>query len=79
MMTPDAGQKKPYVVEVESGKTYHWCACGSSKKRPYCDGSHKGTAFAPVAYVAAQTGKLGICACGHSKNLPLCDGSHKAL
>ena len=25
-------QKTPYQVEVVEGETYHWCACGRSKK-----------------------------------------------
>ena len=28
------------AVEVEKGKSYYWCACGQSKKQPFCDGSH---------------------------------------
>ena len=38
-------KKRPYQTEVEEGKTYYWCACGLSKKQPYCDGSHKDTSF----------------------------------
>ena len=30
----------PLAVEVEKGKSYYWCACGQSKKQPFCDGSH---------------------------------------
>lgn len=41
-------QKAPYSVDVEAGKTYYWCACGQSKKQPFCDGSHKETGI-PVA------------------------------
>ena len=35
----------PIAVEVEKDKSYYWCACGQSKKQPFCDGSHKGTEF----------------------------------
>ena len=33
------------AVEVEKDKSYYWCACGLSKKQPFCDGSHSGTEF----------------------------------
>jgi CDGSH-type Zn-finger protein len=35
-------RKAPYPVDVEAGKTYYWCACGQSKKQPFCDGSQQG-------------------------------------
>jgi len=72
-------QKKAMPVEVETGKTYYWCACGLSQKQPFCDGSHKGTDISPVAYKAEATGKAFFCGCKHSKKEPLCDGSHKDL
>ncbi len=34
-------QKSPIPIEVEASKDYWWCACGKSKKQPFCDGSHK--------------------------------------
>ena len=40
-------QKFPYVMDVEPG-TYAWCSCGLSSKQPYCDGSHKGSGYAPL-------------------------------
>ena len=33
MTSPVIAQKKPYMVEVEAGKTYYWCSCGV-KSRP---------------------------------------------
>ncbi|MEQ9695781.1 CDGSH iron-sulfur domain-containing protein [Shimia sp. SDUM112013] len=72
-------QKTPYPVEVEEGKTYFWCSCGQSSKQPFCDGSHKGTAFNPVKYTAGSTKKAFFCGCKHSVNQPLCDGSHAKL
>ena len=47
----------PIAVEVEKDKSYYWCSCGQSKKQPFCDGSHKGTEFTPVAYKAEETKK----------------------
>lgn len=79
MTDPVIAQKAPFPVEVEAGKTYYWCACGKSAKQPFCDGSHKGTSFAPVAFKAEQTGKAYFCGCKHSANGALCDGSHKSL
>ena len=40
------------AVEVEKDKSYYWCSCGKSAKQPFCDGSHKGTDFTPLAYKA---------------------------
>jgi CDGSH iron-sulfur domain-containing protein 3 len=79
MTDPVIAQKAPFPVEVEAGKTYYWCACGKSAKQPFCDGSHKGTSFAPVAFKAEQTGKAYFCGCKHSAKGALCDGSHKSL
>ena len=72
-------QKAPYPVDVEAGKTYYWCACGQSKKQPFCDGSHKDTGITPVAWTAEQTGQSYFCGCKQSKKEPLCDGSHAKL
>ena len=77
MSSPDIPQKAPYAVEVEAGKKYWWCACGKSKTQPFCDGSHKGTPFAPVEYKAEKSEKVWFCGCKHSASKPLCDGSHK--
>jgi CDGSH-type Zn-finger protein len=66
----------PYPVEVEAGKTYYWCACGQSKNQPYCDGSHQGSNFQPVAFTADKTDKVYLCGCKKTGNQPFCDGSH---
>jgi CDGSH iron-sulfur domain-containing protein 3 len=72
-------QKGPIAAELVEGKTYYWCTCGESKKQPFCDGSHKTTSFAPMAYTATKTGTAWLCACKQTNAAPLCDGSHKAL
>ena len=64
------------AVEVEQGKSYFWCSCGKSSKQPFCDGSHKGTDFTPLAYKAEESKKLFFCACKQTDNQPFCDGSH---
>ena len=79
MTSPTVAQKSPYMVEVEAGKTYHRCVCGNSKKQPFCDGSHKGSLFAPLAYMPAESKQVALCGCKQTKNQPMCDGSHKAL
>lgn len=77
--TPEIAQKAPYPVEVEEGKNYFWCTCGKSKSQPFCDGSHKGSEFAPMKYTADASKKVFFCGCKHSANAPLCDGSHSKL
>ncbi|MGO9388879.1 CDGSH iron-sulfur domain-containing protein [Rhodoblastus sp.] len=79
MGEPMIAQKSPYAVEVIEGKTYYWCACGKSAKQPFCDGSHQGTEFVPIAYKAEKTGPAWFCGCKHSGAKPLCDGAHKKL
>lgn len=71
-------QKGPYEAELQPG-TYYWCACGHSAKQPFCDGSHKGTGLAPVAYELTEPKKVWFCGCKHSARPPLCDGSHNRL
>jgi len=69
----------PIGVDVEAGKSYWWCACGQSKRQPFCDGSHKGSAFSPIEYKADQAKKVFFCVCKQTGNHPLCDGSHNKL
>ena len=76
---PTIAQAAPFPVDVTEGKTYFWCACGRSAKQPFCDGSHKGSSFAPVKYEAGKTGTVFFCGCKHSDRAPLCDGSHGRL
>lgn len=72
-------QKAPYPVEVTEGKTYYWCACGRSRNQPFCDGSHQGTGFEPVAFTAEKTETTYLCGCKRTANQPFCDGTHKSL
>ena len=51
---PEIGGREPIPIKVEAGKSYWWCACGRSKAQPFCDGSHKGTPFAPQEWKAPK-------------------------
>ena len=79
MPKPEIAAKSPSAVNVEKGKDYYWCSCGKSKSQPFCDGSHKGTEFTPVKYIADESKAVYFCGCKHSANGALCDGSHKSL
>lgn len=79
MSQPEIAGTAPLAVEVEKDKSYFWCSCGKSTKQPFCDGSHKGSDFAPVKYTADADGKVFFCACKKTGNSPLCDGAHKSL
>lgn len=72
-------KKGSFVVEVEEGKKYFWCACGLSQRQPFCDGSHKATGFSTIPYIATKTGKVYFCGCKQSSKKPLCDGTHNKL
>jgi len=79
MPTPTIARRKPYLIEVKEGKAYFWCACGLSKKQPFCDGSHKNTEFEPLKWVADESGEKLFCACKHTAEQPFCDGAHNKL
>ena len=70
---------QPIGIDVEAGKDYWWCACGKSKRQPFCDGSHKGTPFQPQEWKAQKDEEAWFCACKRSGKKPLCDGSHKGI
>lgn len=78
MADPKIADRRPAVLELDPGN-YFWCACGQSKKQPFCDGSHKGGPFAPKPFTLDAKTKVALCQCKHSKNGHLCDGSHKTL
>jgi len=70
---------EPAIVKLKAGETIYWCSCGLSQSQPFCDGSHKGTDFEPMAYTAEKDDQYYFCQCKHSKINPLCDGTHKSL
>jgi CDGSH iron-sulfur domain-containing protein 3 len=77
--TATVAQKSPFPIDVEAEKAYFWCACGRSAQQPFCDGSHKGSHFAPTKYVAETAQTVYFCGCKQSLSAPLCDGRHKTL
>jgi CDGSH-type Zn-finger protein len=79
MAEPVMAQKSPYAVDVEAGRKYFWCACGLSRKQPFCDGSHKGTGLNPISYEAAANETKYFCGCKHTLKQPFCDGTHNGL
>ena len=78
MSDPACPQKAPYALDLAPGD-YWWCACGLSRKQPFCDGSHKGGEFVPTQFTVAAAGKQWLCGCKRSANKPYCDGTHKTL
>ena len=79
MDKPREAQAGPYSVDVEEGRRYFWCACGQSKKQPFCDGSHATTGFKPVAYTAEASRRVLFCGCKATGRQPICDGTHNRL
>ncbi|NJK48835.1 CDGSH iron-sulfur domain-containing protein [Candidatus Gracilibacteria bacterium] len=75
---PVIADKKPIVIQLKPG-TYYWCSCGRSSNQPFCNGAHKDTSFAPMAFEVAEAKKVALCACKHTGNAPFCDGSHAKL
>ncbi|MDF1849861.1 MAG: CDGSH iron-sulfur domain-containing protein [Verrucomicrobiales bacterium] len=79
MSEPHVPAKAPIKVPLEAGKKYFFCTCGQSANQPFCDGSHKGTDFAPKPFTAEKDGDAFLCQCKHTGNAPFCDGSHAKL
>jgi CDGSH-type Zn-finger protein len=79
MADPIPAQKGPYGVDVVAGYQYWWCACGRSKRQPFCDGSHAGTGIDAIPYSATESKKLWFCGCKQTRTKPFCDGTHSKL
>lgn len=73
--------RKPFYRDLQVGRTYLWCACGRSKRQPFCDGrSHEGTGIEPVRYTCTAEGEEALfCGCKQTATPPFCDGTHSNL
>ena len=76
MSEPIIADNAPKPATLVAGEEYHWCACGQSQNQPFCDGSHVGTEFSPMAFTADSDGEAFLCACKRTGNAPYCDGTH---
>ena len=79
MAEPVIADRAPAEVQFQQTEELYWCACGKSNSQPYCDGSHAGSEFTPVAFQAEEGETAHLCMCKHTKNPPYCDGSHATL
>ena len=70
---------KPAQIELKKGERYFFCACGLSGQQPFCDGSHAGSGFSPLPFIAEKDGPAWLCTCKRSAKQPFCDGTHKTL
>ena len=77
MANPTIADNKPTKIGLEKDKKYFFCMCGLSKKQPFCDGSHQGGEFTPMAFECDESKDYYLCQCKFSANKPYCDGSHK--
>jgi CDGSH-type Zn-finger protein len=73
----EPGGWEPVRVAVEAGKTYWWCSCGRSARQPFCDGSHRGSEYRPLAFTAERDEVVAFCRCKRTRQAPRCDGSHR--
>ena len=68
----------PILVELKKDETYHWCTCGKTNDKPFCDGSsHEGTGHEPLEFSVDRDRKAFLCSCRRTKNPPFCDSSHE--
>lgn len=79
MPEPVVASRKPFLVELKAGRRYTWCACGRSRRQPFCDGSHAGTGFEPVSFIADSDREAVLCGCKRTGRVPFCDGTHNSL
>lgn len=76
---PIVAHRKGFYYELKAGTRYLWCSCGRSRSQPFCDGSHVGSGFLPVAFKAERDEEVIFCGCKHTGTAPFCDGTHSNL
>ncbi|MDA7881292.1 CDGSH iron-sulfur domain-containing protein [Akkermansiaceae bacterium] len=79
MNKPTVSDLSPIPVDLKKDETYFYCTCGKSANQPFCDGSHKGTGFAPLSFTAEKDGTAYLCRCKQTGGSPFCDGRHKQV
>jgi len=70
-------KNEPTVVDETEGLK-HYCTCGESSNKPYCDGSHErlSTGKMPREFKITEARQVAVCDCGKTGTSPFCDGSH---
>jgi hypothetical protein len=59
---PRVADRKPMRVQLVKGEHF-WCACGASRGQPFCDGSHRGTPYQPLAFTVDEEREAALCLC----------------
>lgn len=78
-LLPQVDCIEPILLTLTAGQTYHWCRCGRSRRQPFCDGSHAGSALEPLAFSVKRTQTYWLCACKYTRRPPFCDAAHNRL
>ena len=82
-MSEESMKKKfePKRLTLKKGETYYWCACGLSKKQPFCDKAHEhgGTEMAPFGFEVEDSNVILLCTCKKTVTPPFCDRSHSKI
>ena len=70
-------ENSPIFIDETPG-IKHYCTCGESTNKPYCDGSHSAKApeKSPKVFLVEEGRRFAICDCGKTGNSPMCDGTH---
>jgi CDGSH-type Zn-finger protein len=63
MSDPTIADNKPVKLALDKDKKYYFCMCGLSSKQPFCDGSHKGGDFTPMAFQGDASTVYYRCRC----------------
>jgi CDGSH-type Zn-finger protein len=75
MLKPYIPFRRPVTIELQPG-TYRWCSCGRSATQPFCDESHRGSAFEPLEFTITERKRVSLCQCKHTGTPPFCSGNH---
>ncbi len=76
---PMVADNKPVTVTLTQDQEEYFCTCGQAEGQPFCDGSHVGTSFVPLAFTPDEDGPAMLCACKATGSAPHCDGSHASI